>query len=167
MDEPADILLPSFLATSVSFLAVRLRNEFRVRLYERYDREGLRPTHGAILICLEADPPITQKGLSELLRMDPSDAVRLLDELEQIGFVQRMPDPADRRRKLLVLTPTGVAQAVRCRAIAVAAEDELLSVLSQDDRQALRSMLVRVISAVDTRIRVDQLPVERERTSVR
>jgi DNA-binding MarR family transcriptional regulator len=35
---------------------------------------------------------------------------RLVDELEQLGYVERRPDPADRRAKLVVPTKRGLAQ---------------------------------------------------------
>lgn len=84
--------------------------------------------------------------------MDPSDAVRLLDELEQRGFVQRAPDPADRRRNLLILTTDGRTQVGRCKAIIAAAEEELLSPLTADERVTLHRLLTRLVSAVDNRI---------------
>lgn len=146
-------LLPGALTSSVAFLAVRLRNEFRPRLFGRYEEMGLRPTHGAILLCLEADPLLTQKGLVEVLRMDPSDAVRLLDELEQLGFIQRLPDPVDRRRKLLVLTDKGRVHTDKVRDLIAETDDEMLASLDENERRRFTSMLVKVVASVDERFR--------------
>jgi DNA-binding MarR family transcriptional regulator len=158
-DSLVEAQLPPALQSSISFLTIRLRNEFRIRLFERYARDGMTPTSGAILLCIEANPPLTQKSLSELFRMDPSDAVRILDELEQLNLVQRVPDPSDRRRKLLVLTDAGREQTVRCRQIMNAAEDDLLTAIDDRERDTLRTLLRKVISSVDTRISFDERPL--------
>ncbi len=46
--------------------------------------------------------------------MSPQAMGELVDELEQLGYVVRRPDPTDRRAKLIILTKKGQA----CKAIA-------------------------------------------------
>ena len=115
----------------------------------------------------KVDPPLTQKGLSELLLPDPSDAVRLLDELEELRLIQRLPDAADRRRKLLVLTVAGRSQTERCRQVIADAEEDLLGALDPGEREMLRRLLKKVISAVGSRIRLDEAAAELEESGVR
>ena len=63
-----------------------------------------------------AEGPLSLSGLAEAIGVDAPYATLIVDSLEQRGLVERQPDPADRRRKLVSLTPAGkdaVAQVLR------------------------------------------------------
>ena len=51
--------------------------------------------------------PLSLSGLAEAIGVDAPYATLIVDSLEQRGLVERQPDPADRRRKLVTLTPAG------------------------------------------------------------
>jgi len=60
--------------------------------------------------------PLSLSGLAEAIGVDAPYATLIVDSLEERGLVERRPDPADRRRKLVTLTPAGneaVAQVIR------------------------------------------------------
>jgi len=60
--------------------------------------------------------PLSLSGLAEAIGVDAPYATLIVDSLEERGLVERQPDPADRRRKLVTLTPAGrdaVAQVLR------------------------------------------------------
>ena len=60
--------------------------------------------------------PLSLSGLAEAVGVDAPYATLIVDSLEERGLVERQPDPADRRRKLVSLTPAGreaVAQVLR------------------------------------------------------
>jgi DNA-binding MarR family transcriptional regulator len=60
--------------------------------------------------------PLSLSGLAEAVGVDAPYATLIVDSLEERGLVERQPDPADRRRKLVTLTPAGqdaVAQVLR------------------------------------------------------
>ncbi len=71
--------------------------------------------------------------------------VALIDGLQDKGLVQRLPDPADRRRNVVALT--GAGQTTMAGAIAASddAERRFLSKLSADEAASLRAAL-RVIA---------------------
>jgi DNA-binding MarR family transcriptional regulator len=54
-----------------------------------------------------ADGPMSLSGLAEAVGVDAPYATLIVDTLEERGLVERQPDPADRRRKLVTLTATG------------------------------------------------------------
>jgi DNA-binding MarR family transcriptional regulator len=54
-----------------------------------------------------AEGPMSLSGLAEAVGVDAPYATLIVDSLEQRGLVERQPDPADRRRKLVTLTPAG------------------------------------------------------------
>jgi DNA-binding MarR family transcriptional regulator len=51
--------------------------------------------------------PLSLSGLAEAVSVDAPYATLIVDTLEERGLVERRPDPADRRRKLVELTPAG------------------------------------------------------------
>ena len=51
--------------------------------------------------------PLSLSGLAEAIGVDAPYATLIVDSLEERGLVERQPDPADRRRKLVTLTPAG------------------------------------------------------------
>jgi DNA-binding MarR family transcriptional regulator len=64
-----------------------------------------------------AETPLSLSGLAEALGVDAPYATLIVDTLEQRGLVERHPDPADRRRKQVELTPAGKEAAERMLAI--------------------------------------------------
>jgi DNA-binding MarR family transcriptional regulator len=57
--------------------------------------------------------PLSLSGLAEATGVDAPYATLIVDSLEQRGLVDRQPDPADRRRKLVTLTPAGKVAVAR------------------------------------------------------
>lgn len=54
-----------------------------------------------------AEGPLSLSGIAEAVGVDAPYATLIVDTLEDRGLVERRPDPADRRRKLVSLTPEG------------------------------------------------------------
>jgi DNA-binding MarR family transcriptional regulator len=54
-----------------------------------------------------AEGPVSLSGLAEAVGVDAPYATLIVDSLEERGLVTRQPDPADRRRKIVSLTPEG------------------------------------------------------------
>ncbi|MEV4510031.1 MarR family transcriptional regulator [Dactylosporangium sp. NPDC049525] len=54
-----------------------------------------------------ADGPVNQQALIDLLGVDPSTLVAVLNELEGLGLASRQRDTADRRRHIVTITPKG------------------------------------------------------------
>jgi DNA-binding MarR family transcriptional regulator len=61
--------------------------------------------------------PVAMGELADLLAADPPYVTLMVDDLEQRGLVQRMPNPEDRRSKLVELTAAGRKAAARAEAI--------------------------------------------------
>src|SRR3954468_22271165 len=67
----------------------------------------LSPAQCHVLHLIEPDRPIPMGQLAETLACDASNVTGLVDRLESRGLVRRRASEADRRVKVLVLTPTG------------------------------------------------------------
>ena len=68
---------------------------------------GLRPRQLVALNHLRERGPSPQQTLIELLGVDPSNMVAVLNDLEDAGLIVRRRDRADRRRAIIELSPEG------------------------------------------------------------
>ncbi|GAA1702760.1 hypothetical protein GCM10009745_57600 [Kribbella yunnanensis] len=102
-----------------------------------------------VLATVTSDGPKRQLDLAAQLGVDRTVMTYLLDDLEKAGLVQRQPDPADRRARLIV--PTEQATETLCdleRRLA-ATEDEVLGSLDEAERASFRTLLQRVALKAD------------------
>lgn len=92
---------------------------------ERLAPIGIDASDYAILSILDTDGPGSQHELAELLGKAPGLLVAALDDLEARKLVERVRDPADRRRSRVALTKAGKRALARADKVG----DELLSEL--------------------------------------
>jgi DNA-binding MarR family transcriptional regulator len=76
-------------------------------------RMGLEASELAALEHLQAAGPMTQKQLGERLSMSPGAVTAMIDRLESRGYVQRAPNPEDRRSALVRITKVGLEESLR------------------------------------------------------
>ncbi len=96
------------LGVLASRLLFSLQDELFTRLAEAgYD--DLHPRHGSVLAYLDEDG-IRATELARLSSRHKQNIGRLVDELEELGYVERRPDPEDRRAKLIFPTDRGLDQ---------------------------------------------------------
>jgi DNA-binding MarR family transcriptional regulator len=142
-ERDVEFVLPEPLLEFPSFLLVEMARQAR-RIGLRVHEDNLRIPHVTALACLDEFGPSAQKDISRRLRVDASDLVSLLDELEERGLVQRRRDERDRRRYLVTITTAG-ARALHSRLVTVQKlNDILFAPLDAGERAALHEMLLRV-----------------------
>ncbi|WP_433171465.1 MarR family winged helix-turn-helix transcriptional regulator [Actinoallomurus sp. CA-150999] len=107
--------------------------------------DSLRPRQLLVLTVLDEHGPTSQQALGEALRLDPSNVVGLLNELEERGLVTRRRDPVDRRRHIVELSSAGADELARTNSRLRLVEDEVLQTLSAEERTTLHGLLVRVV----------------------
>jgi DNA-binding MarR family transcriptional regulator len=90
-----------------------------------------------VLSALRDEPMRAQAALARAIGADKTRLIPVLDELQRRGLIEREPDPADRRVRLLGLTPAGRDLHGRVQAAIRAAEVRLLDRLPAPDRAAL------------------------------
>ncbi|MFC8723436.1 MarR family winged helix-turn-helix transcriptional regulator, partial [Kitasatospora sp. NPDC057198] len=116
---------------------------------ERLAAEDARKWHFAVLVALAETGPASQAELSRRTGVYRSDMVAVLNELADGGFLVRDPDPVDRRRNVVTLTPAGRARLHRLDAQVTAAQQDLLAPLSP----AEQAELVRLLTLLNARHR--------------
>jgi DNA-binding MarR family transcriptional regulator len=132
------------MVSGYGMLIFRLARASAWRLGRSLADSGLRWPEFAVLHHLEAQGPVAQRELASALRIQPSNIVALLDELERRDLLRRSPDPVDRRRHRVELTRRGLVAVERARKATRRAEADLLSPLSAAERREFHGLLVRL-----------------------
>jgi DNA-binding MarR family transcriptional regulator len=89
-------------------------------------------------------PGLSQQELGRRLRILPSRLVALLGELQEREFIERRPDPEDRRVYSLHMTPAGQKTMEQIGRIAREHDDAICAALNSGEKQQLNSMLRRI-----------------------
>jgi DNA-binding MarR family transcriptional regulator len=105
--------------------------------------DDLRTAHLMLLTLLRDHGATTQTGLAEALRLDPSNLVGLLNDLERRGMVIRQHHPDDRRRHIVSIADNGITQLHNTEERLAAVEDRLLGALDPEERATLHCLLMR------------------------
>jgi MarR family transcriptional regulator, lower aerobic nicotinate degradation pathway regulator len=130
--------MPSWLIGRASAYSHRL-------LVEGFASADARGYHHRLLAALEEFGPASQAALGRRTGIDRSDVVAALNELADRGLIQRTPDPDDRRRNVITITPAGTEQLRRLEQILAGIQDKLLAPLSPADRKQLIGLLTRLL----------------------
>ena len=104
---------------------------------------GMTPRHLGVLFEVQACPT-SQQALIEMVGVDASKLVGLLNDLEAEGLIVRKRDPEDRRRHIVEVSKAGSARLEDAKQIAAAVEEELLAGLDAGQRAELLGLLAQV-----------------------
>lgn len=116
------------------------------RRYEQYARAenlGLTRTQCSVLAHLARQEGVNQATLAQSLDIEPITLVRLLDRLQEGGFIQRKPDPQDRRAYVLELTAKARPMLERIYELAAKVYEEAQAGLTKAETAQLLSLLHR------------------------
>lgn len=102
------------------------------------------PKLQALQALAEAGESLPLSQLAERLSCVKSNITQLVDRLEADGFVERRPDPHDRRARLAVLTAAGRKAHREGSRLRGAAEQELLGKLSRTEARQLAGLLEKL-----------------------
>lgn len=124
---------------------------------------GLTPLQYGVLIHLNSHngkPGIEQSALADRLNIDRNTASVLVEQLVKKDVVEREVNGADRRSRLLSLTPKGEKIFARLRPAHARVNETILTPIRPRERKLLMSLLIRVIEANAT----DEMRGPRKRT---
>jgi DNA-binding MarR family transcriptional regulator len=134
-------------------LAILLREPFRIaseRLHERFAERGhpdVRAPHGNVLQFLD-DGGTRVTVLARRAQITKQSMGELVAHLERHGYVERVPDPADRRAKLVRATARGGEVYAIAREFVAELEQHLTERLGPEKMRTLRALLVEVNEAL-------------------
>lgn len=105
-----------------------------------------KPKHSAVFAQISLDG----SRLTELARkanMTPQSMAELVDELVDLGYVIRRPDPDDGRAKLIMLTKRGHDAVAAGRHTIEGIEEQVTGILGERGHRELRRLLTRLLDA--------------------
>jgi DNA-binding MarR family transcriptional regulator len=136
------------IVTRMAVLVGHLKTHRKADLAEH----GLKQWEYDVLHYLGAvGPPhrVAPSLLAEWLDMHPATLTSRLDRMEEIGYVTRVHDPADRRRLLVAQTDKGRTVWRAAMGGVSGEEHAMVAVLSTQERELLTDLLRRMVHAVE------------------
>jgi DNA-binding MarR family transcriptional regulator len=105
----------------------------------------LRPPHANVFPFM---PPegISVSALAELAGVRKQTMAQAIEQLEQMGYVERRPNPSDRRSRLVFLTERGAAVKPVTHATAARVEERWAELTSPEELEALRASLLNLLT---------------------
>jgi DNA-binding MarR family transcriptional regulator len=135
---------PSLLERPGALLVIAARTG-QERASSRLAPLGLTVRTCGVLNLLADQGPLSQQAIGELLSIDRTTMVEIVDELEHAGIARRVRNTNDRRSYLVTLTPGGRAKQKRAARAFDDAVDDFFSPLKPAERLQFTAMLRRLL----------------------
>lgn len=115
------------------------------RVYSYYQSRlapyGLTPSQYFVFAALWCEDGVTLGDLGEKVALDASTLTGIIDRMEREGFVQRRPDPEDRRAIRVFLTDKAREVGGQVEPIATELDAELRALFSKEDMETFERVL--------------------------
>jgi MarR family transcriptional regulator, lower aerobic nicotinate degradation pathway regulator len=127
---------------------IRRLHQIAVAIFlQETEAHGLTPVQFAALQSVANAPGADQRSLAGRIGLDTSTVAGVIDRLEVRGLLRRDVSPADRRVRLLTLTPTGEQLLRAVEPDMRSAQQRILAPLSKSDRTEFMRMLRQLVEA--------------------
>jgi DNA-binding MarR family transcriptional regulator len=147
----AELIPPEFRG-HLGFLVAKAKQLLSEEMDAMLSVGGYSIRHFAVLSMIRRHHGLRQTDLADMLGVDRTTMMKMADELEQRGLLQRIRSAEDRRAYSLELTAAGEAWYAETLLPIVAEEERFLAPLSPGERALLQEMLLRLVeSALDRR----------------
>ncbi|MBC1223776.1 MarR family transcriptional regulator [Nostoc sp. UCD121] len=130
----------------------RVAKHFEHAIQETFSQFGLNLGEFDVLATLRrsgAPYQLSPTALFNTLMVSSGTMTHRVDQLEKAGFVQRIPDPSDRRGTLITLTEKGFNLIEKAVEAHVANEHRILSVLQPSERELLVVLLRKLLNSFE------------------
>jgi DNA-binding MarR family transcriptional regulator len=120
-------------------------SEFRSEL-EQSEFGDIRPTHGCVFRHVQGDG-LRLTDIAERAKLTKQSVGEIVDDLVARGYAQRIPDPEDRRAKLVCLTERGEAAQAHGRRLFAKVEERWAERYGAERVAGLRELLEELAAA--------------------
>lgn len=121
----------------LGFLIHDVQRLMRKRFEARASGLGLSSAQWRLLVRVAKEDGVAQARLAELLEIEPISVSRLVDRMEEGGWIERRSDAADRRVRMIFLTPKASDAYAVIKSIAGEVYEELLVGVKPEARRVL------------------------------
>ena len=129
----------------LSFLLSHTAHVLATRMTAAFAEIGISPREYCVL-AHAMDGQYTQIELAKLADLDKTTMLNTTDYLEREGYAERTPSPADRRARIITVTPAGAALAAAGHEIADRVHREVLEALPESQRRLFTDMLTALVT---------------------
>ena len=129
-----------------ALLMYEIARTMRIQFDRKAHHLGLTRSQWQVLSILRRYPGIHQTNIADRMEIKPITLVRLLDRMEKAGWIERRPDPADRRANQLHLTEKVKTIVGEMRTIVTDIRQGALAGFNDQEHKALVSYLHRIKS---------------------
>ena len=150
---------PENLDRNFGFILNDVSRLMRTTFDRRAKSIGLTRSQWWVLVHLYRRDGLVQAELAEILEIERPTLGRLLDRLENKGWLRRQADPKDRRVKRVYLTDEVKPAMKSLRRIAADLRQQVLAGLTKDEREQLVDTLIHM------KTNLLNLPVDDKRKS--
>jgi len=138
--------------TSFGFLLGDTSRILRRRFEQRALEYNLTSAQWRAIGQLSRTDGLTQVALASRLEIEPMTVCRLVDRMEAAGFVERLPNPSDKRAKLVCLTEQSRGLLDEMRSIALEVYEEAFEGFDEEERLALIAALNRISENLSSKV---------------
>ena len=125
---------------------LRRAHQRATAIFTGYFKEAnLSPVQFAALIKVRDEGQVSQNKLGRLISIDPATIMGVISRLVDRGLICRLPDPVDRRRTMLSITPASLQLLKSCESIGLEVSRVTLNNLSPDEQETLRNLLAKIV----------------------
>lgn len=118
-------------------------------ILEKLSNEEITPLQLTVLMALDESGPCTQRALSNLIAMEPSNVHPMLRRMRDMELVVIEVSESDKRRSHIIMTPKGNDLLQHLMPLQVAAGKELLERLNEEEQEEFIRLLEKVTCTKD------------------
>jgi len=124
---------------------------------------GLSAAQWRLMVRLVKEEGVAQARLAELLEIEPISVSRLLDRMEEGGWIERRQDAGDRRVRMIFPTDKSRAAFAEIKSMAGEVYEVALSGLAAEERQTL----VKALNTIITNLSDGETPAAEQTNSLK
>ncbi len=135
---------PEELTGNLGWLLAQASHALSTEMAAAFEAGGATP-RGHCVLSTARTGEFTQKELADMVGLDKTTMVVTVDALEAAGLAERVPSPHDRRARVISVTPAGESVVEEGEKVVQRIQDEILSTLPADERDALMGALAKLV----------------------
>jgi DNA-binding MarR family transcriptional regulator len=139
--------IPGRDVLDLSFLLNHTAHVLATRMSSAFAEIGITPRDYCVLAHAMSGQ-YTQIELAKLSDLDKTTMLNTMDYLEREGYAERTPSPADRRARIITVTPAGAGLVATGHQIADRVHGEVLDALPPGERQAFTGALTGLVTGL-------------------
>ncbi|MEA5403265.1 MarR family transcriptional regulator [Arcicella sp. DC2W] len=132
--------------TSFQFLFANTIRALFKQSAKEFENQGIKitPEQNYLLRILTSQEESIQSDLAEIMQKDKSAIMRHIDQLEKMGYVVRVNDAVDRRKKHIVITELGTDVLNKCEEVISRLSERNMQDISENELEIFKKVLIKL-----------------------